>query len=164
MTNDHGIVVAIDDKSGVNWTFGQVRRIPTSEAWSLLKEEQKAGITELFYPRLILEPNVEQVVPSAKNRTNGSLLLFNRVPKCATSMFVNLMKKLMERGSNPFGYYSWKNYWERQLNIKQEGEFLEWLVRNRNTQYQNKAPFAMDRHVYFINSQCYNVQKGWNLK
>ena len=160
LVNDDEIVVARDGVTGHDWTLGHVRRDPTSEAWLLENSTQATDKPNSSYPTLVLEPHEKEVHPSAKNRTNGRLLIFNRVPKCATSMFVDLFWALMKKRNNHFRYYSWKNYWERQLTIEKEQEFLHWLTVKKNEQYQYKFPFAMDRHVYFIDSKVYNIEKG----
>ena len=160
MIYDDEIVVAEDKEIGQVWTLGHVRRDPTSEAWLLLKSKPRSDNSELVFPNLVLDLKEKLVEPSARNRTNGRFLIFNRVPKCASSMFVDLFWKLMLKQNNHFRYYSWKNYWERQLTKQKEEEFLEWLTVKKNAQAQYKYPFAMDRHVYFIDSKSYNVQKG----
>jgi hypothetical protein len=162
MINDDEIVVAGNNETGQYWTLGHVRRDPTSEAWLLLNATPTdyTNGSKLLYPSLILDRNDKEIKPSAKNRTNGRFLVFNRVPKCATSMFVDLFWTLMKKRNNNFRYFSWKNYWERQLTKEKEKEFLDWLTTKKNAQYQTKFPFAMDRHVYFIDSKSYNVPKG----
>ena len=160
MINDDEIVVARDNETGQYWTLGHVRRDPTSEAWLLLNTTPTSDGSKTIYPTLILGETDKEIKPSAENRTNGRLLVFNRVPKCATSMFVDLFWTLMKKRNNHFRYFSWKNYWERQLTTQKEEEFLEWITKKKNAQYQYKFPFAMDRHVYFIDSKFYNVPKG----
>ena len=165
MKNDDEIVVSSDTKTGQVWTLGHVRRDPTSESL-LLPNETVSSATNysLIYPTLVIEPNEKQVKPTATNRTNGRFLIFNRVPKCASSMFVDLLWKLMTKRNNHFKYFSWKSYWERQLTIQKEKEFLEWLTVKKNAQYQYKSAFAMDRHVYFIDSTSYKLQQGMLFK
>ena len=160
LVNDDEIIVARDEVTGKDWTLGHVRRDPTSEAWLLLNDTLSQDKLNAIYPALVLEPNEKYVQPSAKNRTNGRFLVFNRVPKCATSMFVDLFWALMKKRNNHFRYYSWKNYWERQLTMEKEKEFLHWLTVKKNEQYQYKFPFAMDRHFYFIDSKAYHIPKG----
>ena len=160
MVNDDEIVVARDGETGQDWTLGHVRRDPTSEAWLLSNATPTVTESKFLYPSLVLEPNEKEVIPSAQNRTKGRFLIFNRVPKCATSMFVDLFWALMKKRNNHFRYYSWKNYWERQLTIEKEKEFLHWLTVKKNEQYQYKFPFAMDRHFYFIDSKAYDIQQG----
>ena len=165
MTNDNDIVVAIDNNTGHIWTFGHVRQDPMSESWLL--ENQNISLdnnSSRSFPILYVEPHEEHIRPSAKNRTSrhGKMLIFNRVPKCASEMFVDLFGKLMMTRNNHYNYYSWKSYWERQLTVEKEKEFLEWITVKKNGQFQ--SPFAMDRHVYFIDGTAYNLDPGSRIK
>ena len=159
MVDDDEIVVAIDGVTGKTWKLGHVRRDHNSETWlqnnTLAPDKLKSR-----YPSLVLEPNEKYVQPSSKNRTNGRYLIFNRVPKCASSMFIDLITDLMKKANNHFRFYSWKYFWERQLTIEQEQEFLHGLAVNENEKDQNKLPVAMERHFYFLDSKHYNIQKG----
>ena len=165
MKNDNDIVVAIDNKTGHSWTLGHVRQDPMSESWLLENQTMSLDNNSSFsFPSLFVEPHEEHIQPSAKNRTSrhGKLLIFNRVPKCASEMFVDLFGKLMMKRNNHYNYYSWKSYWERQLTVEKEKEFLEWITGKKNDQYQ--SPFAMDRHVYFIDATAYNLDPGSRIK
>ena len=110
------------------------------------------------YHKLVLEDHEWGIIASTSNRTNGRFLIFNRVPKCASSMLVELLWQLQR--NNHFEYYHSENYCEQQLTMQGEEEFLEWLpvTKNQNDLYQ--FPFAFDRHMYFINAELYNVEKG----
>ena len=150
MVNENEIVVARDEVTGTDRTFGHVR----------CDENKVEDKLNKIYPELVLEPNEKYVQPTAKNRTNGRFLVFNRVPKCASSMFVALFLELRKKRNNHFRYYHSKSFNEKQLTIAKEIEFLHWLAAEKNEQYKYKLPFAMDRHFYFINSKAYNIQKG----
>ena len=160
MTSDDEIVVAEDHKTGAIWTLGHVRRDPTSEAWLLDNITSTHDKSTLSFPNLVIEPHEKQIEPSSSNRTNGRSLIFNRVPKCASSMLVDLLWKLMLHRNNHFKYFSWKTYWERQLTIQKQEEFLEYVIVKKNEKHQLKLPFAMDRHVYFVDAKQYKVEKG----
>ena len=160
-TSDDEIIVAVDQKTGHVWTLGHVRRDAVGEEATLLQNSTASSNGETSqYPNLILEEVQRQVIPSAANRTNGHFLIFNRVPKCASSMYVDILWKLQQHRYNNFKFYSWKSYWERQLTAQKEEEFLEWLTIKKNKKYQYKFPFAMDRHVYFVDGNHYHIDKG----
>jgi len=91
MVKENEIVVARDDVTGKDWTLGQVRCDPTSQARLNQNDTLSQEKLNKLYPALVLETNEKYVQPSAKNRTNGRVLVFNRVPKCASSMFVKLL-------------------------------------------------------------------------
>ena len=44
--------------------------------------------------------------------------------------------------------------------MQQEKEFLKWLTVRKNTNLVYLFPFAMDRHMYFIDAEAHNVEKG----
>ena len=159
MVNDDEIIIAIDSETGKTWTLGNVRRNHNSETLLLYNTSAPEKLIST-YPSLVLEPNEKHVQPSSKNRTRGRFLIFNRVPKCASSMFIDLFRALMKKRNNYFRFYSWKYFWERQLTIEQEQEFLHGLTVNENEQDQYQLPVAIERHFYFLESKSYNIQNG----
>ena len=62
--------------------------------------------------------------------------------------------------NNYFGYLSWYIYNDIQLTVRREEEFIQWLTTTRSAESLNKLPFAMDRHMYFIDTKIYNLEKG----
>jgi hypothetical protein len=85
--------------------------------------------------------------PSARNRTRDSrLLVYNRVPKCASSTMQMVMAHLMRR--NDFQYISSPVYWVKSLSVKEERAFFESLLKQ-----QDKSVFAYDQHVYFVDGE-----------
>ena len=160
MFDENEIIVARDEVTGKDWTLGDIKCALSSEGRLLQNETLAQDEMNEIYPALVLEPNEKYVQPSAKNRTNGRFLVFNRVPKCASSTFIGLFRALMKERNNHFRYYHSTNYCGKQLTITKEKEFLHWLAAKKNEQYKYEYPFAMDRHFYFIDSKAYNIQKG----
>ena len=169
MVNEDDIVVSVDTETRQNWTLCDVK--------NRYKGHKTKNTLQFAYPSLVLEANEWGITPSASNRTNSRFLMYNRVPKCASSMLLGLLHFL--RLSNIFKYYQSGRHWEQQLTIQQEKEFLECptnderrkpdlrmrrmrrnATKNANFCFRQQSPFAMDRHMYFINMEAHDVEKG----
>ena len=94
----------LDPITHSNWTMLDIRRGKRGPEPPLPPEMEKP-----------LHPSqwegLVDIVPTAINRTpqGSKVLVYNRVPKCASSTMQNLLKKLAKR--NNFSYVSSKNYW-----------------------------------------------------
>ncbi|KAG1699650.1 Heparan sulfate 2-O-sulfotransferase 1 [Nymphon striatum] len=90
--------------------------------------------------------------PSAKNRTVSSgdrrRLIYNRIPKCGSTTFFNLLKALGKR--NKFNHFTSNLYHKRHLTVKEQLKFVKKIKRM-------KAPMSMDRHIYYINFTQYEM-------
>ena len=160
MTQEHEIVVSVDSETRQNWTLYKAR---------FKKRHRLRNTSKLSYHNLVLEAHEWGIKPSASNRTNGRFLIYNRVSKCASSTLLGLFAapvrsigswQLSLQRNNNFKYYHSKKFNERQLTMQQEKEFLEWLTVTKNANFVYQFPFAMDRHMYFINAEVHNVEKG----
>ena len=94
----------LDPITHSNWTMLDIRRGKRGPEPPLPQEMEKP-----------LHPSqwegLVDIVPTAINRTprDSKVLVYNRVPKCASSTMQNLLAKLAKR--NNFSYVSSKNYW-----------------------------------------------------
>ena len=152
---DDSIVVATDKKTGKKWMLGQVRRYAVHESWSptnLIEEEPSEYPS---YPKFYTKNDVfldKDVIPTKTNRTqpNSEILIFNRVPKCGSSTMNEVLDHLSS--INNFTHKSWNVYWMKQQNVDEEREFLSSVL-------DSKRPVAVDRHVYFLQSQDYSLER-----
>lgn len=89
----------------------------------------------------------EVVTPTSINRTlrDGETLIFNRVPKCASSTMNELLESLSQM--NNFLHNSWRVFWYKQLTVEEEISFLNKILDDKVNPSQ---AVAVDRHVYFI--------------
>ena len=116
-----------------------------------------SGGSKLSYPTIKLELNKDEIKPTVSNRTKQNILIYNRVPKCASSLFQHLLRKLKTNLNNHFKSISWKVHNESQLTIEKEAELLDWVTVK---QQESKLPLAYDRHFYFIDTSIHGIQKG----
>ena len=163
MTREHEMVVPVDSE--------------TRQCLKLYEDRFKnrhiiTNTSNLVYHNLVLEAHERGIKPSASNRTNGRILIYNRVSKCASSTLRGLLAahgsstaswQLSLQRNNNFQYYSSNTYNKRRLTMQQEKEFLECLKVTKNANLVYQIPFAMDRHMYFINAEVHNVEKGENV-
>ena len=99
-----------------------------------------------------------KIEPSAINRTNGHILIYNRVPKCGSTTLISIVSKLHLKNNNNFGYCT--SFEQRRLKDDTEKDFLEWLTVKSTMENQHNGIFAMDRHFYFVDKNNYNLGKG----
>ena len=116
-----------------------------------------SGGSKLLYPTINLELNNDEIKPTVSNRTKQNILIYNRVPKCASTLFQRLLRKLKTNSNNHFKTISWKVHNEQQLTIEKEAELLDWVTVK---QQESKLPLAYDRHFYFIDTSIHGIQKG----
>ena len=88
---------------GTNWTLFDIRR-----------GKQGSGKKETIGVSTGLEPSkwdyMNQILPSNRNHTSNShILIYNRVPKCASTTMLALIKLLAAR--NSFKFVSSQIYW-----------------------------------------------------
>ena len=86
-----------------NWTLFDIRR-----------GKQGSGKREIIGVDNDLDPsswgNLQQIIPSDRNRSSLShIVIYNRVPKCASSTMIALIKLLTAR--NGFNFISSQIYW-----------------------------------------------------
>lgn len=95
--------VYFDNLPGTNWTLFDIRR-----------GKQGSGRRESVGVRGELDPSkwehVDQIMASSKNYTSMShIVVYNRVPKCASTTMLALIKLLAAR--NGFKFVSSQIYW-----------------------------------------------------
>lgn len=83
---------------------------------------------------------------STPPREDPRPLLYNRVPKSGSEMFVLLLQWL--QGYNGYKHVRLPNKLERRLELNQQAELLREMQRHQAT---HGVPCSFDRHVYFIN-------------
>ena len=90
----------------------------------------------------IINPRVK-VAPSAINRTDAKseILVYNRVPKCASTTVINILKKLSVE--KKFNYIHSRIYSRRGVNISEEK-----ILANMLAGY--KKPLVFDRQEVSI--------------
>ena len=172
--NSFGLLILENDvigtenrKTGHVVKYGQILQ---THKWKICgegKEFQHTG-----YPKLILgskkkgmeerhkEKEKERIIePSATNRTNGHILIYNRVGKCGSETFISILSNLQLTIYNNFEYCHSYVYERRHFTVKMEEDFLDWVFV-KQTMNQRKRGFAMDRHFFFVDVNNYNVKKG----
>ena len=127
---EHEIVVSVDSENSQNWTLYEARLIKRHNITNILKLPS--------YHNLVLEAHEWGIKPSASNRTNSRFLIYNRVPKCASSTLWKLLSGLQRKHN--FKYYHSKIFGEKSLTMQQEKEFLKWLTVTKNANFV--YPFA----------------------
>ena len=120
---------------------------------SLRESLLSSGGSNLSYPTIILKFNDDEIIPSALNRTKGNILIYNRVPKCASSLF----KHLLSRSKTSFKNFASKIHNERQLTKEKEAELLDWVIAKH---HEYKLPLAYNRHFFFIDPDHHKIHKG----
>ena len=87
---------------GTNWTLFDIRRGKQNQKKEII------GVNSQTDP--LNWRNLQHIHPSAINRSSSSnILVYNRVPKCASSTMVALIKMLAIR--NSFSFKSSQTYW-----------------------------------------------------
>ena len=149
-SQDDKIVVSQNPGSGKNWTLGEVRRFAVDE-WLRPDQEEVAEPAEKGFPAFYIPGKnkfLDEIVkPSAINRTlrDADTLIFNRVPKCASSTMNELLQSLSQ--INNFEHNSWRVFWYKQLTAADEMNFLTQILEDK---VDPSRSVAVDRHVYFI--------------
>ena len=67
-----------------------------------------------------------------------------------------LLRRLQRKHN--FKHYTSKIFRDKYLTMQQEKDFLKWLTVTKNA--KKHVPFAMDRHMYFIDAEAHSVEKG----
>lgn len=143
------------------WTLGEVRRAPVKEVFF---GHSEAAFRLKKYPVLRLTP--EELgsleaggdgtvrVPSAENRTapNAVALVFNRVPKCGSSVLKDVIRRLAPL--NNFNFRPSNVYWDHHLTLEAERRFLGELAG------AGDVPVAAERHVYFVDATSSGLGGG----
>jgi len=199
--SDDNIEVATDPITGRRWTLGQVRRYAVDEPWSppdaatvdedgedeayhhkAFSMQPKSSKRLRRYPAFY-RPGVDRflegggsVLPSSANRTlaDANVLIFNRVPKCASSTMNEILETLAD--INRFTHNSWRIFWSKQLTIPEEEDFINSVYQSvkpttpppsqqqqlrtpsqqlSQLQRQKQQLLALDRHVYFVQTEDY---------
>ena len=126
---------------------------PVSNDESKHENLLSSGASKLSHSTSTLKFNDDEIIPSALNRTKRNILIYNRVPKCASSLF----KHLLSRSKNRFKNCAWKIHNERQLTKEKEAELLDWVIAKH---HESKLPLAYNRHFYFIDPDLHEIHKG----
>ncbi|CAM1295127.1 Uncharacterised protein g1199 [Pycnogonum litorale] len=87
-------------------------------------------------------------IPATK-RTVGDVrfLMYNRIPKCGSTTFIMLLKRLNRR--NGYHHFSSDVYHRRRLSIGEQELFVR-QVKNM------EKPLSVDRHIFFVNFTKFN--------
>lgn len=122
------------DVLGHNWTLGDVRRSPLGEIFVAKKDLPRLGAINIFFG---------DVYPSSRNRSadKANVLVYNRVPKCASSMALDLMGILSQ--TNEFQISTSAIYWS-PINSKEDEKKLVGYWKNA-TQH-----LLFEKHMYFV--------------
>ena len=83
---EHEIVVSVDSENSQNWTVYEAGLINRHNTTNALKSQ--------LYHNLVLQAHAWEIKPSASNRSSSRFLIYNRVPKCASSTLWRLLQSL----------------------------------------------------------------------
>ncbi|XP_067135203.1 uronyl 2-sulfotransferase-like [Centruroides vittatus] len=75
-------------------------------------------------------------------RPDGGRLLYNRVPKCASTTLYTLMRKLSVL--NRYVHYNSKVYDKKMIDLSEQSRFVRRVA-------DTPAPCSFDRHIFFVN-------------
>ena len=129
-------------------------------SWTLLdiRRGSQSGLQELAgVSRPLLLPPVaeDQLEPSARNRSTGSsILVYNRVPKCASETMMAVVRRMAAR--NGFRYRSSSVYWKQVLLPSEETSLVASLEKDRK-----RGRLLFDRHFYVVDFIRQPVSWEW---
>ena len=98
--------------------------------WFEQLDSSNKALRLLSYHNLALEAHEWGIKPSASNRTRSRLLIYNRVPKCASSTLWKLLQSLQRKHNLQYHHSDLIRH--KQLTMQQEKDFLKWLTVTKN--------------------------------
>jgi len=131
--------------------------VADSDGWNIVDIGQRAKKKENARPQLLnlpLEPpTATKVNPSSKNRTQDyNVLIYNRVPKCASTTMQHIISKLQSK--NGFKFKS-ANVYHRKVLRPDEFENLLGYLRN------SKQKIVFDRHMFYVDWEKYGLNANY---
>lgn len=146
--------------------FAPDRDDPTRTFWTwfeIVKRQRSAASNGQEFPPTLhpqkfpsLGPDaMTQICSSPLNRSVPSQrLIYNRVPKCASSTMQSVLTLLGLR--NGFDYRASGIFWKRLHSTSEERGWMQGVIReNQNLQ----RPLATDRHFYFVDMERYGSKR-----
>lgn len=133
-------IVDIDVDKGRSWSLGDVRRTPLNQKYQHVSYKSLPKLS-----KLLTSPITKDSV-GLTNRTNdqAQLVIYNRVPKTASSTMQNLIS--LQSDDFNFTYFKSDHYWRRSNSIQMESELVKfWKNFTQDTIY--------DQHNYFVETK-----------